>query len=285
MNRNPRSSIRPCNDSRSGFGACVLPVQLVFLVISLNLAWAMPTYAGKKALPVAPSNLSASTVSSSEIDLNWQDNSSTETGFIIQRATSATGPWSQIATAGANVTSYANTGLNASTTYYYKVCAYNSSGSSGFAGPASATTTAPCTDNITTGVSPAGAGTSTGGGTVNCNSTVTVSASPAAGYSFANWTENGTVVSASSSYSFKATSNRGLMANFTAIPCTFSVSSTNGVFPAAGGNGSINVTASGGGSCNWTAVSGATWITILTGGSGSGSGMASYSLAANTTSN
>jgi len=80
--------------------------------------------------PNAPSSLSATAASSSQINLSWADNSSNETGFKIERATSSTGPWSQIATVGANVNSYQNTGLSASTTYYYHVHAYNTAGDS-----------------------------------------------------------------------------------------------------------------------------------------------------------
>ena len=46
----------------------------------------------------------------------------------------------QIATVGANVTTYANTGLSGSTKYYYRVRAYNSKGDSAYSNIASATT-------------------------------------------------------------------------------------------------------------------------------------------------
>ncbi len=55
---------------------------------------------------------------------------------------------------------------------------------------------------------------------------------PAAGYSFANWTENGVVVSTSDSYSFNVTGNRALVANFTADN---GVTITTNSAPAAGG--------------------------------------------------
>src|SRR5262249_18817681 len=87
--------------------------------------------------------LSASAASSSRIDLSWQDNSSNESGYTIQSATSSSGPWSQVTTVGPGVTSYSNTGLSAATTYYYRVCAYNSAGASALSGPASATPRAP----------------------------------------------------------------------------------------------------------------------------------------------
>ncbi len=85
-------------------------------------------------------SFSAAAVSSSQINLSWTDNSSNESGFKIERSTSATSGFSQIATVGANATSYSNSGLSASTTYYYRVRAYNSAGDSGYSNTASATT-------------------------------------------------------------------------------------------------------------------------------------------------
>ncbi|MGA8849622.1 MAG: fibronectin type III domain-containing protein [Dehalococcoidia bacterium] len=92
--------------------------------------------------PNAPSNLVATPISSSRIDLTWQDNSSDETGFAIERKTGS-GFYSQIATVGANVASYSNTFLIASTTYYYRVRAYNAAGNSAYSNEASATTLSP----------------------------------------------------------------------------------------------------------------------------------------------
>jgi hypothetical protein len=92
--------------------------------------------------PNAPSNLIATPVSSSRIDLIWQDNSTDETGFKIERKTGS-GSYSQIATVGAGVTSYSNTSLRASTTYYYRVRAYKGTLNSGYCEEASATTLPP----------------------------------------------------------------------------------------------------------------------------------------------
>jgi subtilisin family serine protease len=75
--------------------------------------------------PDAPGNLLASSISSSQINLSWTDNSSNETGFKIERKTDSGGTYTEIATTGADVTSYNDTGLSASTTYSYRVRAYN----------------------------------------------------------------------------------------------------------------------------------------------------------------
>jgi len=71
--------------------------------------------------PSPPSNLIASALSSSSIKLSWADNSSNETGFKIERSTSATSGFSQVGVVTANVTTFTNTGLSPSTTYYYRV--------------------------------------------------------------------------------------------------------------------------------------------------------------------
>ncbi len=85
------------------------------------------------AVPGAPSGLTASAASSSQINLNWSDNSNNENGFMIQRKIGSSSTWWPIAMVGANVTSYQDTGLFAGTTYYYRVLAYNtSSGNSGY---------------------------------------------------------------------------------------------------------------------------------------------------------
>ncbi|MFN7141186.1 MAG: fibronectin type III domain-containing protein, partial [Limisphaerales bacterium] len=90
--------------------------------------------------PAAPSGLTTKAVRATRIDLNWLDNSGNETGFVISRSTTAGGPYTQIGTVGANVTSYANTGLTANTTYYYVVRATNSVGTSVNSAEANATT-------------------------------------------------------------------------------------------------------------------------------------------------
>jgi C1A family cysteine protease len=94
--------------------------------------------------PAAPTGLAASTVSSSQIDLTWTDNTGDETGFKIERCMGVgCSDFSQIATAGADVTSYSNTGLTASTSYSYRVRAFNVGGDSGYSETATAVTQAP----------------------------------------------------------------------------------------------------------------------------------------------
>ncbi len=93
------------------------------------------------ALPAAPTNLVAAVVSRSRIDLAWTDNASNESGFRIERCKGSTCTnFTLIATVGADVGTYVNTGLSGNTTYRYRVYAYNASGNSAYSNIAKATT-------------------------------------------------------------------------------------------------------------------------------------------------
>ena len=101
------------------------------------------TSAATLSPPTAPSGLSATPASGTRINLAWVDNSSNETGFRIERAPNvagAPGSFVQIASVGANVQSYGNTGLAVGTTYWYRVRAYSTVGNSAYTGQVSATT-------------------------------------------------------------------------------------------------------------------------------------------------
>jgi len=74
--------------------------------------------------PLAPSNLNAEPVSQSQVNLQWIDNSDDEDGFKIYRGANL------IVTLPADSTTFQNTGLQASTSYQYKVRAYNAAGES-----------------------------------------------------------------------------------------------------------------------------------------------------------
>ena len=89
-----------------------------------------------------PSAVTATAASSSQINLTWRDNSSDEVAFQIVRGLTSSGPWSVIAITGPNVTSYSNSGLNASTTYYYRVRANRVGSNTYYSNTAKATTSA-----------------------------------------------------------------------------------------------------------------------------------------------
>jgi len=67
-------------------------------------------------------SLGSSTISASEISLNWVDDSRNENGWEVYRsATGPTGAYTLLASLNANVTGYSNTSLSALTEYCYRV--------------------------------------------------------------------------------------------------------------------------------------------------------------------
>jgi predicted phage tail protein len=91
--------------------------------------------------PAAPTGLvaTATAASSSAITITWVDQANNEDGFKIERKT-GTGSFTQIATVGPNITTFANSGLASATNYTYRVRAYNTVGNSAYSNTASATT-------------------------------------------------------------------------------------------------------------------------------------------------
>lgn len=101
-------------------------------------------YNGTTSGLAAPSNLTATAASTTQINLSWQDNSSDESDFHIERSPDGSSGWTEIATVSASTTGYSNTGLTCGTTYYYRVRAHRHSDSqySDYSSTANATTTA-----------------------------------------------------------------------------------------------------------------------------------------------
>jgi PKD repeat protein len=91
-------------------------------------------------IPPTPTGLNATTLDTSRIRVTWNDNSTGETGFKIERSTSATSGFTQVGTVGTGVTSFTNTGLSRKTTYYYRVRAYGNGGNSAYSNVDSAKT-------------------------------------------------------------------------------------------------------------------------------------------------
>jgi hypothetical protein len=116
--------------------------------------------------PDEPSNLNTSVISHIQINLSWQDNSNNETGFKIERKLGTGGTYSLIATVGAGVTSYSNTGISPNTQYCYRVRASGATADSGYSNESCATT--PSTSTSATFRIERGTGLVNSDGSFNC---------------------------------------------------------------------------------------------------------------------
>jgi len=119
--------------SRFYFILCVLPCMMIFC--------------GKHSFTPdfeffisAPTNLSAGVVSSTQIDLVWEDNAGNETGTVIERKCGSENYFVSIDSVAENVETYSDTQCSGTVTYQYRVKAYNSDGESDYSNTASATT-------------------------------------------------------------------------------------------------------------------------------------------------
>jgi hypothetical protein len=94
--------------------------------------------AEEKILATA-SDLSATAISNSRIDILWKDNSTSETAYKIERKTIG-GNYSVISALEADATGYSDTGLIANTFYTYRIYPINMSGNGPNSDEVSATT-------------------------------------------------------------------------------------------------------------------------------------------------
>jgi len=94
---------------------------------------------------VAPTNLSAipSSTVINHVKLTWQDNSTNELAFVIERKTgdsASVAPFSAIDSVTANTTSFTDSTVSETTTYTYRVYAFNADTVSDYSNVASVTT-------------------------------------------------------------------------------------------------------------------------------------------------
>lgn len=89
--------------------------------------------------PLAPSALSITSITSSAVGLAWTDNANNEDGFEVQRSMDGINFVRQ-SSVGSNTSVYTDTGLQTGVKFYYRVNAYNVSGSSDFSSVVSGTT-------------------------------------------------------------------------------------------------------------------------------------------------
>ncbi|WP_418791958.1 stalk domain-containing protein [Phosphitispora sp. TUW77] len=90
--------------------------------------------------PSPPTDLQADSVGWFSTQLSWTDNSEMESGYAIERKRAGE-EYTSIASVGADITTFQDSSLNSSTTYYYRVKAYSFWGDSSYSNEVGITTT------------------------------------------------------------------------------------------------------------------------------------------------
>jgi N-acetylmuramoyl-L-alanine amidase/Secretion system C-terminal sorting domain/Fibronectin type III domain len=96
----------------------------------------------------APTNLTAEVLSATSVKLQWQDNSTNENNFIIQRSVSNNSNFVLVGNVSENVTTYTDNNLQANTAYFYQVRAENAANVSDFSNQVGIATVITATKNI-----------------------------------------------------------------------------------------------------------------------------------------
>lgn len=91
----------------------------------------------------APSGLAATPASTTQINLQWTDNATNETEYVVERDTSSAFASPQATVLGPNATTRSDTGLAPGTQYFYRVKARNATATSAWSSVVSATTQTP----------------------------------------------------------------------------------------------------------------------------------------------
>jgi titin len=101
----------------------------------------------------APSNMTAGLYNSNSVGMRWDDNSSDELGFLIERSANGTSTWVQFATTTADSFFFSDDNLPLGT-YYYRVRAFNTFGYSSYSLPTAPVSVVPpaAPSNITAGL-------------------------------------------------------------------------------------------------------------------------------------
>lgn len=90
----------------------------------------------------APSLLALSNVTNSSIKVDWQDNSSNENGFSVERSLTTGIGFAEINTVSADILTYTDNTVDPSTEYFYRVKATGYIADSNYSNEDNATTSA-----------------------------------------------------------------------------------------------------------------------------------------------
>jgi len=120
-----------------------------------NWSWTSgsPFNAVPQSPPDAPTGLTATAISTTQIDLAWSDVATTETGYEVERSTTGIGgTYTLLVSLPAGSTGYSNLALTPTSQYCYRVRAVNAGGASAYDGPTCATTQTPVPPPAPTGL-------------------------------------------------------------------------------------------------------------------------------------
>ena len=162
--------------------------------------------------------------SAAQLTLSWTDASDNEDGFAIERKTGTSGIFARVASVGSNISTYTDANLASSTTYCYRVNAFNTAGNSAYTNEICGTTLA-ASFTLTLNRSGNGTVTSSPSG-ISCGSDcteaytsgtlVTLTPTPASGSTFTGWSgtacSNGNVTM---NADISCTANFSLLTNYT----------------------------------------------------------------------
>jgi alpha-amylase len=250
----------------------------VFSFNDSSLAYSVTACCG--TAPATPTGLVVTAVSSSQLQISWTGDA-TATSYTILRSPTSTGTYVSVGTS--TTTSFLNTGLSASTTYFYKITATNAYGTSSQSTAASATTssagfTSPWANMYLRGTMNSWSTTPM---TLTSSNTwqVTVTLSPSTQYQFkfdasGSWTPNqnwgasstsGFVQANTGNVSFTTGSGTSYIFQLNDSTLAYSVTSTTPTAPDAPVGVTATATSSSAITIAWSASSGATSYTVKRG--------------------
>jgi hypothetical protein len=93
-----------------------------------------------QARPATPTALTAVGQGKGIVSLSWVDNADNEENLLVERSTTVSGGYIQIATLSANTRTFTDNTVFRKTTYYYRVRAANAGGRSSYSNVASVKT-------------------------------------------------------------------------------------------------------------------------------------------------
>ncbi len=120
-----------------GFGEAIHTPGPVTSGILTDIGWQL----NLTEPPFAPANLTASGLSSTQVSLTWQDTSTNEDGFRLERTLRSSVSWQLLVSLPAGSASYVDATAAAGTGYLYRIQAFNQAGSSSYSNLAEAVTT------------------------------------------------------------------------------------------------------------------------------------------------